>query len=253
MKRRLSYMALLLAVLLVLPLSLRAAQQVRAKPVLRGDKEYNAILLHVAQYFVLTIPDGKSVEDISRPVSCSFVIAPNGALQQLEIENAGVGIFEDQAARRTEMWLRTAVLDGMHGIPAFDMSQIRSAKSAKKRTVVFTFGKSYGGGPVDVPTMGANTHAMQNNMNRSLQEQLQDIRDGKEDPPTLGMSRAQAERRYLRQDKSWAGFADENIKSTMKPKYDPYPSGLPVIKGQPKVPPLPGDSIPRIEVAVTLQ
>lgn len=55
------------------------------------------------------------------------------------------GIFESAAAQRTEAWLRDAVLEGMAGVPPFDMSQIRAAKGNKKRTIVFTFGRSGAG------------------------------------------------------------------------------------------------------------
>ena len=135
MKRR--YLILLILIgLQQLSQPVSALQQIRARPVLKGDKEYNAILLHVAQYFVLTIPDGRTVGDIDAAVRCTFVIAPDGALRQLEIENetdGWTGFFEGKS--RTEMWLRDAVLEGMRRIPAFDMSRIRASKSAKKRTV----------------------------------------------------------------------------------------------------------------------
>lgn len=243
--------------LLLSPLVAGAVQKIRARPVLKADKEYNAILLHVAQYFVLTIPDGKTIGDINSAIRCTFVIAPSGALQQLEIENdvdTWTGLFEGAEARRTETWLRNAVLEGMHRVPPFNMSEIRASKSAKKRTVVFSFGRT--GSSTDIPSMGFNSGMVDANLNQALQQQLQDIRDGKEtsaeDGPKYGMTTAEAERRYLRQNKAWGDFTDENIKSTMKPKYETNQSPLPVIKTQPKLP-TPNDTLPKIEVAVSLQ
>lgn len=253
MKNR--FIIALLLMLLLSPLAAGAVQKIRAKPVLKADKEYNAILLHVAQYFVLTIPDGKTLGDINSAIRCTFIIAPNGALQQLEIENdvdSWTGLFEGAEAKRTETWLRNAVLDGMHRVPPFNMNEIRSSKSAKKRTVVFSFGRT--GSSTDIPSMGFNSGMVDANLNQALQQQLQDIRDGKEigDRPKFGMTSAEADRRYLRQGKAWAGFTDENIKSTMKPRFETNQSPLPVIKTQPKLP-APNDTIPKIEVAVSLQ
>lgn len=253
MKNR--FLTAVLLILLLSPLAAGAVQKIRAKPVLKADKEYNAILLHVAQYFVLTIPDGKTIRDINSAIRCTFVIAPNGALQQLEIENdvdSWTGLFEGAEAKRTETWLRNAVLDGMHRVPPFNMNEIRSSKSAKKRTVVFSFGRT--GSSTDIPSMGFNSGMVDANLNQALQQQLQDIRDGKEigDRPKFGMTNAEADRRYLRQGKAWAGFTDENIKSTMKPRFETNQSPLPVIKTQPKLP-APNDTIPKIEVAVSLQ
>lgn len=234
-----------------------AAQRIRARPVLKADKEYNAILLHVAQYFVLTIPDGKTVEDIDYAVRCTFVIGSDGVLRQLEIENdtdTWTGLFESAEALRTETWLRNAVLEGMNAIPPFDMSRIRSSKSSKKRTVVFSFGRP-AGHATDIPSMGFNSNIVDANLNRSLQEQLQAVREGKslDETPRFGMTRQEAERRYLNGNKAWAGFIDDNIKSTMKPKYDPHRTGQPpVIKTQPKLP-TPNDSIPKIDLAISLQ
>lgn len=248
-------LTLLLLLLLPAPLSTEAAQRIRARPVLKADKEYNAILLHVAQHFVLTIPDDKTVADISSAIRCTFLIAPSGALQQLVIENESdtwTGMFEGAAARRTETWLRNAVLDGMHGIPPFDMSRIRASKSARKRTVVFSFGRT--GTSTNAASMGFNTGMIDANLNQSLQEQIQAVRDGKEPgAPRLGMTTAEAERRYQRGDKAWAGFTDENIKSTMKPRYEPQQQSLPVIQTPQQFPRQPGDSIPRIDVAISLQ
>lgn len=249
---------LLLLALLLSPLCSGAAQRIRARPVLKADKEYNAILLHVAQYFVLTIPDGKTVDDIGYPVRCTFVIDPDGALRQLEIENdmdGWSGLFEGSGAKRTAMWLHNAVLEGMNSIPPFDMSQIRATKSARKRTVVFSFGRTGQGQSTNIPFMGFNSDIVDANLNQSLQEQLQAARDGKPigDAPRLGMTTHEAERRYLNGNKAWAGFTDDNIKSTMKPKYDPHRNNpLPVIKTQPKLP-TPNDSIPKIDIAISLQ
>lgn len=248
----------LLLCLLLSPLPSGAVQRIRARPILKADKEYNAILLHVAQYFVLTIPDGKTMGDINYAIRCTFVIAPDGALRQLEIENdmdGWTGLFEGSDARRTETWLRNAVLEGMNAVPPFDMSQIRATKSAKKRTVVFSFGKPGSGQATNIPFMGFNTNIIDANLNQSLQEQQQAGREGKQlgESPKFGMTRLEAERRYLNQNKAWGGFTEDNIKSTMKPKYDPYKNNpLPVIKTRPK-PPTPNDSIPQIEVAVSLQ
>lgn len=256
MKTRI-WIACLFATLLW-PLSTEAAQRIRARPVLKADKEYNAILLHVAQHFVLTIPDGRTVDDIGYAIRCTFVIAPDGALRELEIENdmdGWTGMFEGSAARRTETWLRNAVLDGMNAVPPFDMSQIRASKSAKKRTVVFSFGRTGAGQSTDIPFMGFNSDIVDANLNRSLQEQLQAAREGKPvgETPRLGMTRQEAERRYLNGNKAWTGFTEDNIKSTMKPKYDPYRnSPPPVIRTQPK-PPQPNDSIPKIDIAISLQ
>lgn len=249
---------LLLLALLLQPLTSGAVQRIRARPVLKADKEYNAILLHVAQHFVLTIPDGKTVDDIGYAVRCTFVIDPGGALRQLEIENdmdTWTGLFEGSGAKRTETWLRNAVLDGMNAIPPFDMSQIRATKSAKKRTVVFSFGRTNQGQSTNIPFMGFNSDIVDANLNQSLQEQLQAARDGKPvgEAPRLGMTTHEAERRYLNGNKAWAGFTDDNIKSTMKPKYDPQRNNpLPVIKTQPKLP-TPNDSIPKIDIAISLQ
>lgn len=255
MKNRI--LAAVLLMLLLSPLAAGAVQKIRAKPVLKADKEYNAILLHVAQYFVLTIPDGKTLGDINSAIRCMFVIAPNGALQQLEIENdvdSWTGLFEGAEAKRTETWLRNAVLEGMRGVPPFNMNEIRATKSAKKRTVVFSFGRT--GSSTDIPSMGFNSGMVDANLNQALQQQLQDIRDGKEasaeEGPKYGMTRTAAERRYLRQGKAWAGFTDENIKSTMKLKLETTQPPLPVIKTQPQLP-TPNDTIPKIEVAVSLQ
>lgn len=250
---------LLFLLVLLLPSGAEAAQRIRARPVLKADKEYNAILLHVAQYFVLTIPDGKTVEDIDYAVRCTFVIAPDGALRQLEIENdtdTWTGLFEGSAARRTETWLRNAVLDGMNAIPPFDMTRIRASKSAKKRTVVFSFGRGGAGQSTNIPFMGFNSNIVDANLNRSLQEQLQAAQDGKPigETPRFGMTQHEAERRYLNGNKAWMGFTDDNIKSTMKPKYDPYRnSPPPVIKTQPRQPSMPSDSIPKIDIAISLQ
>lgn len=244
-----------LLLLLLAPLSAGAVQRIRARPVLKADKEYNAILLHVAQYFVLTIPDGRTVGEINAAVRCTFVIAPDGTLQQLEIENdtdEWKGMFEGEAARRTEMWLRDAVLEGMRQIPAFDMSRLRASKSAKKRTVVFSFGRP--NSSTHIPSMGFNQESIEANTNQSVAEQKQAIRDGKAvgDQPKFGMTRPEAERRYRGQEHAWAGFTDENIRTSMRPKYDPDRKSLPVLRPQPKQPPR-SDSIPPIDIAVTLQ
>lgn len=252
MKNRLLILLILIG-LNTLSTPVRAAQQIRARPVLKGDKEYNAILLHVAQYFVLTIPDGRTVGDIDAAVRCTFVISPDGALHQLEIENetdAWSGFFEGKG--RTEMWLRDAVLEGMRRIPAFDMSRIRASKSPKKRTVVFSFGRP--GTSTDIPSMGFHQESVDANTNRSIAEQQQAIRDGKavDEQPSLGMTRSEAERRYRNQTPAWAGFTDENIRSTMRPKYEPDRQSLPVLR--PKPPRLPRrDSLPPLDIAVTLQ
>ncbi len=246
-----------LLVLLLSPLVSGAVQRIRARPVLKADKEYNAILLHVAQYFVLTIPEGKTVDDIAYAIRCTFVIAPDGALRQLEIENdtdTWTGLFEGAAALRTETWLRNAVLEGMNAIPPFDMNRIRASKSGKKRTVVFSFGRT-AGQATRIQSMGFNSDIVNANLNQSLQEQLQAAREGKplDETPRLGMTRQEAERRYMDGNKAWAGFIDDNIKSTMKPKYDPQRTGQPpVIKTQPKLP-TPNDSIPKIDIAISLQ
>ena len=111
MKIRIGIFALF--ALMLAPLASGAVQRIRARPVLKADKEYNAILLHVAQYFVLTIPDGKTIDDIEHAIQCTFVIAPDGRLTQLEIENDTEGLggmFAGAAARRTQTWLRDAVL-----------------------------------------------------------------------------------------------------------------------------------------------
>ncbi len=244
---------LILIGLHLLSFSARAAQQIRARPVLKGDKEYNAILLHVAQYFVLTIPDGRTVGDIDAAVRCTFVISPDGALRQLEIENetdAWSGFFEGKG--RTEMWLRDAVLEGMRRVPAFDMSRIRSSKSPKKRTVVFSFGRP--GTSTDIPSMGFHQESVEANTNRSIAEQQQALREGKavDEQPSVGMHRAEAERRYRNQTPAWAGFTDENVRSTMRPKYEPDRRSLPVLRPQPPRSPR-RDTLPPLEVAVTLQ
>lgn len=252
MKRR--YLILLILIgLQQLSQPVSALQQIRARPVLKGDKEYNAILLHVAQYFVLTIPDGRTVGDIDAAVRCTFVIAPDGALRQLEIENetdGWTGFFEGKS--RTEMWLRDAVLEGMRRIPAFDMSRIRASKSAKKRTVVFSFGRP--GTSTDIPSMGFHQESVDANTRQSISEQQQAIRDGKavSEQPRYGMTRPEAERRYRNQTPAWAGFTDENIRSTMRPKYEPDRQSLPVLRPSHPRPPR-RDSLPPLEVAVTLQ
>lgn len=244
-------------ILFLTPFSSEAAQRLRARPVLKADKEYNAILLHVAQHFVLTIPDGKSMDDIDYAIRCTFSIAPNGALRELEIENdldGWTGLFEGNAARRTETWLRNAVLEGMAVVPPFDMSQIRASKGTKKRTVVFTFGRT-AGQSTQIPFMGFNTNILDANQNQSLQEQLEAAREGKPivEAPKLGMTRQEAERRYRNGEKAWTSFTDENIKATMKPKYDPHRNTPPPVLRPQSPPPAPNDSIPRIDIAISLQ
>lgn len=247
----------LLLLLMQAPLTAGAVQRVRARPVLKADREYNAILLHVAQYFVLTIPDGKTIADIDHAISCTFVISPDGALRQLEIENEleGMGnVFSGSAARRTETWLRDAVLTGMQGVPPFDMSRIRS-RSDKKRTVVFSFGQTGGGEATRIPSMGFNSNIVDANVNQSVEEQLAAARAGKSlgDAPGLGLTRHESQRRYLAGSEAWEGFTNENIKSTMKPKFDPHRNApAPVLPQQPQRP-LPTDSLPHIDIAITLQ
>lgn len=254
MKIRIGIFALF--VLMLAPLASGAVQRIRARPVLKADKEYNAILLHVAQYFVLTIPDGKTVDDIDHAIQCTFVIAPDGSLTQLQIENdtEGVsGLFAGAAVRRTETWLRNAVLDGMHVVPPFDMTQIRASRSAKKRTIVFSFGRP--GSSANNSFMGFNSNALNANVNQSVQEQMQAAREGKNggEMPKLGMTRQEAERRYHNGAQAWAGFTDENIRSTMKPSYNPSGTGpLPIINTPPKIPTR-NDSIPQIDIAISLQ
>lgn len=243
--------------MLLAPLSVSAVQRIRARPVLKADREYNAILLHVAQYFVLTIPDGKTVDDIDHAISCTFTISPDGALRQLEIENELDGLgnaFRGSLARRTDTWLRDAVLAGMQGVPPFDMSQIRS-RSDKKRTVVFSFGQTGGGEATRIPSMGFNSKIVDANVNQSVEEQLAAARAGKSlgDAPGLGLTRHESQRRYLAGSEAWEGFTDENIKSTMKPKYDPHRNApAPVLPQRPQRP-LPTDSLPHIDIAITLQ
>lgn len=247
----------LLLVLLVSSVPSEASQRLRARPVLKADKEYNAILLHVAQYFVLTIPDDKTMEDIDHAIRCTFVIASDGSLRQLEIENeleGGREFFEAAAARRTEAWLRDAVLEGMAGVPPFDMSQIRASKGDKKRTIVFTFGRA-GGKSNGNSFMGFNTNVLDANLNRAIQEQLQAARDGKQidETPKLGMTRHEAMRRYLNGEKAWNGFTDENIKSTMKPQFNPHRTSPPPILQQQPQRPILNDSISLIDIAISLQ
>ena len=247
----------LLFVLLLSPCSSEAVQRVRARPVLKADKEYNAILLHVAQHFVLTIPDGKTMDDIDYAIRCTFVIAPNGALRELEIENdidGWTGLFDGSAARQTAAWLRNAVLEGMAFVPPFDLSQIRASKGSKKRTVVFSFGRK-AGQSTQIPFMGFNTQIVDANLNQSIQEQMESAREGKTpgEAPMFGMTRQEAERRYQQGEKVWTDFTSDNIKSTMKPKYDPHRhSTPPTLKTQPPQP-APNDSIPRIDIAISLQ
>lgn len=249
---------LFLFVLCLWPVGSEAVQRIRAKPVLKADKEYNAILLHVAQYFVLTIPDDRTMADIKHAVRCTFVIAPDGGLKQLGIVNEmddWRDFFESAAAQRTEAWLRDAVLEGMAGVPPFDMSQIRAAKGNKKRTIVFTFGRS-GGQANRNSFMGFNTDVLDANLNRAIAEQLQAAREGKpiEETPKLGMTRHEAMRRYLNGEKAWTGFTDENIKSTMKPLMSPYQTTPPPVLQQPQQPlPVPADSLPLLDIAISLQ
>lgn len=255
MKIRIGIFALF--ALMLAPLASGAVQRIRARPVLKADKEYNAILLHVAQYFVLTIPDGKTIDDIEHAIQCTFVIAPDGRLTQLEIENDTEGLggmFAGAAARRTQTWLRDAVLEGMHVVPPFDMSQIRATRSTKKRTIVFSFGRT--GSSANNSFMGFNSNAVKANVNQSVEEQMQAAREGKAigETPKLGMTRQEAERRYRNGEKAWAGFTDENVRSTMKPTYTPPGTGtLPIINTPPRVPVPANDSIPRIDVAISLQ
>lgn len=233
----------------------QAATRLRAKPMLRQDKEYNAILIHVAQYFVLTIPDDKTVGDIGNDISCSFVIAPDGSLRQIEIENSvdgWTGLFEGQGARRTEMWLRNAVLEGMQAVPAFHVAELRNPKAAKKRTVVFSFGRGGGGQATNVPFMGFNSDVVDNNLNQAMGEQRQAVQDGTADKklPKNGLTAKQTDRLYFKQNSQWAGFTDNNIKETMKPKYEPFrQTPPPIIKPQPSTPQAP----PPVEIAISLQ
>lgn len=244
----------LLLVLLVSSVPSEASQRLRARPVLKADKEYNAILLHVAQYFVLTIPDDKTMEDIDHAIRCTFVIASDGSLRQLEIENDLDGFFAQAAALRTKTWLRNAVLDGMAAVPPFDMSQIRASKGNKKRTIVFTFGRATGRA-TEIPFMGFNTNVLDANLNRAIQEQLQTAREGKslDETPTLGMTRHEATRRYLNGEQAWNGFTEENVKSTMKPQFNPHRTTPPPVLQQRPPLPLPNDSIPKIDIAISLQ
>lgn len=237
------------------PAFVRAATQIRAKPMLKQDKEYNSILLHVARYFVLTIPDDKTLGDIGYDIRCTFVIAPDGALRQLEIQNdvdEWTGMFDGAAAKRTEMWLRNAVLEGMNRVPAFDLSQLRNNKGNRKRTVVFSFGRGGGGQATNIPFMGFNSGVVDANMDQSLGQQKEDIRSGKADEnlPGKGLTAKQADRLYFRQDKAWTGYTDENIKTTIKPKYEPYKHTPPKpIQSSPLTPVTP----PQVEIAVSLQ
>ena len=94
-----------------------------------------------------------------------------------------------------------------------------------------------------------------NAIERNYLDQIQKLRDENQKARSeIEKTRQEAERRYRNGEKAWAGFTDENVRSTMKPTYTPPGTGtLPIINTPPRVPVPANDSIPRIDVAISLQ
>lgn len=251
MKNRLS-IGMVTVLLFVASVSLRAEDKVRARPVLKNDVEYNIILLHVANYFVLTVPDDRSVDEIKYDINCSFEITRDGSIKNLTIENQVDGwtkAFEGQT--HLSMWIRDAVLLGMAGVPRFDPAQLKNIKPDKKRTVVFSFGQRGGGSSTHIPYMGANTNAMQANLDRAIAEQREIFnRIGTEDeqPGDREKVKPTYEQLLTKQQPKWAEFTKENISETIKHSLRPdYRTNQPIIQKTPEIIP------PRTEVTITLQ
>lgn len=230
----------------------RAEEKVRARPVLKNDVEYNIILLHVANHFVLTVPDDRSVDEIKYDINCSFQINRDGSIKNLVIENDMDGwmkTFEGQS--HMSMWIRDAVLKGMASVPRFDASQLRNIKSDKKRTVVFSFGQRGSGNSTHIPYMGANPNAMQANLDRAIAEQREILaRIGTEDeqPGDREKVNPTYEQLLTKQQPKWTEYTKENISESIRHSLKPdYRTNQPIIQKTPEILP------PKTEVTITLQ
>lgn len=201
--------------------SLWAARQVRARPILKSDKEYNVILLHVAEHFVLNIPDDHTIDEIRYNISCSFVIGDDGSIRQLEIENdvdSWVKTFEGKP--KVDMWLRESVLRGMAAVPRFNSSQLKNIKSKKKRSVLFTFREDAAGSSTNIPHMGFNEAQTNINMEQEIAAQRerfkragtdQELPEDKDEP-----IQPDAKQLHFNQNPKWHAYAEENMTETMK-------------------------------------
>lgn len=233
-----------------------AARQVRASPVLKADKEYNIILLHVAEHFVLTIPDGYSEDQIRYNVSCSFTIAEDGSIRGLRIDNqVDVWVQTFERKEEVDLWLRAAILQGMAGVPRFTRGQLKEIKSKRKRTVVFTFREQAAGHSAHIPHMGDNQPQVNANLDASVADQLARMRrmgteaelPGDREHPVqpddkqLNFNIQSAWERYT------AEHSTQSMQEYLRPNLQNTPA--PLIE-QPLVKP---EDRPRTEVVITLQ
>ncbi len=233
-----------------------AARQVRANPVLKADKEYNIILLHVAEYFVLTIPDGYTEDQIRYNISCSFTIGTDGSIRGLRIENevdTWVKTFEGR--ERVDQWLRAAILQGMAAVPRFNRGQLKEIKPNKKRTVVFTFREDAAGHSTRIPFVGPNMPGVNANLNAAAADQLARLRRIGTDAEQPGDREhpVQPDARQLNFNiqPRWNDYVAENIVGTAQEQLRPSLKNVaPSLIEQPQIKP---PERPKTEVVISLQ
>lgn len=218
---------LLLFFLLLAPLGASAEKHIRARPILKGDKEINSILIHIASYFVLTLPEDKTADDIEYNVRCTFHISEDGRMQQLEVENDTDGwtrFFDGSISTSVDYWLKSAVLVGMRDVPPFDMTEISSRRN-RKRVVVFSFGRGQRSS-TNINSLGYNADAVRANTQRTVDEIRQELieraKKGLDSTHTGPLYQDDIDRYYTFQTPKWQDFVQQNTKETSKLPFNPY-------------------------------
>lgn len=231
MTRRL-YIATLL--LLSLTCSAYAQRMVKVRPILNKDKESNEILAHIADGFVLTVPQGRTLDSIENDILCSFRIGSEGQLQNTRIVNQANArdVVELKSAPTLDIWLQVAILEGLKVVPPCPRHLRRNSRL---QTIVFSFGKSRPN-PMAGKNIGFDANGIAQQINDKFDAAQQEL-----------ITKRQQEQ------KQWFDYTDTNIKETSKPKQSLTLPTAPTL--QPNnpldVPPLPDQ--PQTVISIKLQ
>lgn len=209
-KQRLRTLCIVLLTAL-LTVGVHAQRQVKVRPVLNKDKESNDILEHIADNFVLTIPQGRTLDSIENDICCTFRIGSEGQLQNFRIINQANAreMVELRAAPSLDIWIQLAILDGMKFVPPYPP---RLRRNGRLHTIVFSFGLSRPDPTTMRQNLGFNTNG--------IARQIQDSFDNAQKELIEGNKAA---------DKEWRDYTDTNIKESIRPKQEQTLPQLPTI------------------------